>query len=413
VAAFRDAILDAIAQLVPTKAVFSYDFASTVTEEPDDEAIFQAQLGSRFVLTTKVEVDLLNGGKTNFTAVGSLGPFAIKLVGSVIDALTLRFGGASFSASNGAAPRFDVAYQSYEIGPALDFIKELETYLTPSDGAGFHIGPLDWALGIEVGYGVNLGSISFGEVSFFNIIFDVSADLPFTSDQAMFKTSLGTRLSPFTISILPYAGSGYFSLFSAADGIRGFEASFLFGGGGSLSFGPLEAQVQVQVGTFIRILKVGDVNTTEIAGTFLAAGSMTIWIFNFAASLYVSLGEDNGNMYGEAIFTFSFSAGFIDYSYSVMVSHNQPQLGQGNGGGGAELEPELLQPVTRFAALSDRNVISDAVETLTIAAAGTSAAEYSSVSKPQPQDADVISNAICQSEDWKKYALYFDFELVQ
>ena len=410
VAAFRDTILDAIAQLVPTKAVFSYDFGSTVTEAPDDGAIFQAQLGARFVLTTKVEVDLLNGGDVVFTAAGSIGPFAIKLVGSVVDALTLRFGGASFAASNGAAPRFDVSYNSYEIGPALDFVQELQEYLTPSDGAGFHIGPLDWTLGIEAGYGVNLGSISLGEVSFFNIIFDVSADLPFTSEQALFKTSLGTRLTPFTISILPYAGSGYFSLFSAADGIRGFEASFLFGGGGSLSFGPLEAQVQVQVGTFIRILKVGETNSTELAGTFLAAGSMTIWIFNFAASLYVSLGEDNGNMYGEAIFTFSFSAGFIDYSYSVTVSHNEPQLGTSGGGDKTELEPGLL-PVTRFAALTDRNVMSDAVEPLMVVAG-----DIPTVPKPpapKPQYADVVSNAVCQSEDWKKYASYFDFDLVQ
>jgi hypothetical protein len=407
VAAFRDAILDAIAQLVPTKAVFSYDFASTVTEEPNPDAIFQAQLGSRFVLTTRVEVDLLNGGKPVFTAAGSLGPFAIKLVGTLVDALTLRFGGASFTASNGADPRFDVTYDSYEVGPALDFVKQLESYLTPSNGAGFHIGPLDWALGLEVGYGVNLGSIGIGEVSFFNIIFDVSADLPFTSDEALFKTSLGTRLSPFTISIFPYAGSGYFSIFSAADGIRGFEASFLFGGGGSLSFGPLEAQVQIQVGAFIRILKVGKVNSTEIAGTFLAAGSMTIWIFNFAATLYVSLGQDNaGNMYGEAIFTFSFSAGFVDYSYSITASHNQPKLGSSSGPS-AELEPGL-QPFTRFAALRDRNVLSDAVDSLVVAATATSPD-----AKSAPADPDVVSKAICQSDDWKTYASYFDFELVQ
>jgi hypothetical protein len=414
VAAFRDAILDAIAQLVPTKAVFSYDFGSTVTEAPDTDAIFQAQLGSRFVLTTKVEVDLLNGGKTVFTATGSLGPFAIKLVGSLIDAVTLRFGGASFEASNGAAPRFHVSYDSYEIGPALQFVQELESYLTPKDGAGFHIGPLDWALGIEVGYGINLGSISLGEVSFFNIIFDVSADLPFTNDGALFKTSLSTRLTPFTISILPYAGSGYFSIYSAADGIRGFEASFLFGGGGSLSFGPLEAQVQIQVGAFIKILKVGNVNTTEIAGTFLAAGSMTIWIFNFAATLYVSLGQDNaGHMYGEAIFTFSFSAGFIDYSYSVTASHDQPALGKSNGGGASELEPGL-QPFTRFAALRDRNILTDAVDELMVAATVPSAKRPPAKYAPaKEQTDDVVSKAICQSEDWEKYASYFDFNLVQ
>jgi hypothetical protein len=421
VAAFRDAILDAIAQLVPTKAVFSYDFASTVTVEPDGDAIFQAQLGARFVLSTKIEVDLLDQGKTEFTAAGSLGPFAIKLVGSVVDALTLRFGGASFAARNGAAPRFDISYDSYEIGPALDFVTELQSYLTPSDGAGFHIGPLDWALGIEAGYGVNLGSIGIGEVSFFNIIFDVSADLPFTNDGALFKTSLGTRLSPFTISILPYAGSGYFSIYSAADGIRGFEASFLFGGGGSLAFGPLEAQVQIQVGAFIRILRVGKVNSTLIAGTFLAAGSMTIWIFNFAATLYVSLGEDNaGHMYGEAIFTFSFSAGFIDYSYSVTTSHDQPQLGQGNndgggggggGGGGTELVPGQ-QPLTRFGALRGGDVLSDAADALVLAAAGVPAPRPAPA-KPRPSDSDVVSNAVCQSENWTTYASYFDFDLVQ
>jgi hypothetical protein len=424
VAAFRDAILDAIALLVPTRAVFSYDFHSTVTEAPDETAIFQAQLGSRFTLTTRVEVDLLEQGKTEFTAAGSLGPFAIKLVGSVVDALTLRFNGASFAASGGAAPRFDISYGSYEVGSDLQFVQRLQSYLTPSDGAGFHIGPLDWTLGIEAGYGVNLGSIGVGEVSFFNIVFDVSADLPFTNSEALFKTSLGTRLSPFTISILPFAGSGYFSLFSAADGIRGFEASFLFGGGGSLQFGPLEAQVQIEVGTFIRVLKVNGVNSTEISGTFLAAGAMTIWIFNFAASLYVSLGEDNGNMYGEAIFTFSFSCGFVDYSYSITVSHNQPQLGSG-GGDRAELEPEL-ESFTRFAALNDPNVLSDAIDAFTVAAvlptrkpppAKSRPAKpppaKSPPAKPPPQNVDVVSKAICQSEDWRTYASYFDFDLVQ
>lgn len=417
VAAFRDAILDAIAQLVPTKAVFSYDFASAVTEPPNETAIFQAQLGAPFVLTTRIEVDLLEQGKTEFTAAGSLGPFAIKLVGSVVKALTLRFNGASFAARGGAAPRFDVSYGSYEVGPDLDFVKRLQPYLTPGDGAGFHTGPLDWALGMEAGYGVNLASIGVGEISFFNILFDVSADLPFTNDPALFKTSLGTRLSPFTISIFPFAGSGYFSLFSAADGIRGFEASFLFGGGASLQFGGiLEAQVQIEVGTFIRVLKVKEVNSTEISGTFLAAGAMAIWIFNFAASLYVSLAEDNGNMYGEAIFTFSFSCGFVDYSYSVTVSHNQPQLGSGGGSGNrAELEPEQ-QPFTRFAALNDRNILSDAVDALTLAAVLPTRKPRPvkpAPAKPSRQDMDVVSKAICQSEDWKTYASYFDFDLVQ
>ena len=58
VAAFRDAIQDAIAQLVPTRAVFSYDFSKVVTQPPSDSSIFQAQLGAAFVLSMRLTVEL-------------------------------------------------------------------------------------------------------------------------------------------------------------------------------------------------------------------------------------------------------------------------------------------------------------------------------------------------------------------
>jgi hypothetical protein len=427
VAAFRDAIQDAIAQLVPTRAVFSYDFSKVVTEPPSDSSIFQAQLGAAFVLSMRLTVDLLAAQKSDFQVTGSLGAFDIKLVGDFIDALTLHFGGAKFESRGDAKPRFDVSYVGYEIGEALEFAKEIQDYLTPSDGAGVHIGPLDRTLGLEAGYGINLGSIGVGEVSFFNIILDVSAELPFTDSEALFKTSLGTRLTPFTMSILPFAGSGYFAIYSAADGIRGFEASFMFGAGGSLQFGPLAAEVQIQVGTFIRVLKVDGVNSTEIYGTFLAAGAASIWIFHFAATLYVCLGADSsGNMYGEATFSFSFSCGFIHYNYSVTVSHNEPPIGGGSGSkqGALEDAPQRVQ----FAALNDPSVLSD-VPLIAFAQADYGPAPPTGA-KPKPvkrmppatpvkhlethsdQSADVVSRAICQSDDWKTFSSYFNAELL-
>ncbi len=424
VAALRDAIEDALAQLIPTRAVFSYDFSRTVVTEPDESAIFQAHLGAQFSLSMRLTVDLLQGQRSDFQVTGSMGAFDIKLVGDFIDALTLSFGGASFQTRGDAKPHFDVSYVGYEIGEALEFAKEIQDYLTPSDGTGVHIGPLGRTLGLEAGYGISLGSIGVGEVSFFNIILDVSAELPFTESEALFKTSLGTRLNPFTISILPFAGSGYFAVYSAADGIRGFEASFLFGGGGSLQFGPLAAQVQIQVGTFIRVLKVDGVNSTEIYGTFLAAGSASIWIFHFAATLYVSLGEDsNGSMHGEATFTFSFSCGFVHYNYSITASHNQPALGKKSSGQSFIHDA----PSVQFAALGDRSTMSDAAPIgfgPAYAAAfpsgvktrGKSGAKGSAAAQAEVQldnVADVTSNAICQSEDWKVFSSYFDGELLR
>lgn len=427
VAAFRDAIQDAIAQLVPTRAVFSYDFSKVVTEPPSDSAIFQAQLGAAFVLSMRLTVELLKPQQSDFQVTGSLGAFDIKLVGDFIDALTLHFGGARFESRGDAKPRFDVSYVSYEIGEALEFAKEIEDYLTPSNGSGVHIGPLDRTLGLEAGYGINLGSIGVGEVSFFNIILDVSAELPFTDSEALFKTSLGTRLTPFTISILPFAGSGYFAIYSAADGIRGFEAAFMLGAGGSLQFGPLAAEVQIQVGTFIRVLKVDNVNSTEIYGTFLAAGAASIWIFHFAATLYVCLGADSsGNMYGEATFSFSFSCGFIHYNYSVTVSHNEPPIGGGSGSKQGLLEEP--PPRIQFAALNDPSVLSDAPLAAFAQAdygpAAATEAKLKPVKQKQPatpvkspdlhphQTADVVSRAICQSDDWKTFSSYFEAGLL-
>jgi hypothetical protein len=190
----------------------------------------------------------------------------------------------------------------------------------------------------------------------------------------------------------------------------------------------LAAQVQIQVGAFIRVLRVDGVSTTELYGTFLAAGSASIWIFHFAATLYVSLGQDAaGNVHGEATFTFSFSVGFIDYDYSITASHNEPALGsKGGGNQGGNLLPDSQSRV-RFAELIDSSVMSDvsqnafgqAAYPLSPAAKGNAktkskvpAQPAAYASPPVEQVADVVSRAICQSDDWTTFSSYFDAALL-
>ena len=175
----------------------------------------------RLVLPVRAKVDLLKGGQVEFNAAGFIGPFNIFLIGSLVDALTLKFGGAAFEMKGGAKPHFDVHYLDFEIGEDLKFAQQLQAYLSPKDGNGVFIQPLLTGVGIEAGYGINLGTIGIGATSFFNVSLNVSAELPFDDKESLFKVSLGRRLSPFTMSILPFAGSGYFSVFAAADGVRG------------------------------------------------------------------------------------------------------------------------------------------------------------------------------------------------
>jgi hypothetical protein len=179
------------------------------------------------------------------------------------------------------------------------------------------------------------------------------------------------------------------------------------------------------------VLRVDGVSTTELYGTFLAAGSASIWIFHFAATLYVSLGQDSaGNVHGEATFSFSFSVGFIDYDYSVTASHNEPPLGGGgSSGGGSDTGQNLLpdsQGRVQFAAL-ESPVLSDVAQNAFGQAEYAPAAVEKNKGRPKPkvtpkpavyahpsteQLPDVISRAICQSDDWKVFSSYFDVGLL-
>lgn len=411
VSAFRDAIEDAIANLIPTRMTLAYDFSRSVKDEPSKTSLFQPQKGSVFALRVRAIVDLLKPTKVDFRATGSLGPFDVKLVGSLIDAVTLKFDGAVFEMVGGSSPHFDVAYKDFEIGKDLEFAKQLQSFLTPKDGNGIFLQPMTRTAGIEAGYGIDLGSIGVGLTSFFNVTLNVSAELPFTDSESLFKVSLGRRLRPFTISVIPFAGSGYFSIFAAPDGIRGFEASFEFGGGASLGFGPLQAQVRVMVGVFVRVLRVDNTNTCTIYGTFFAGGAASIWIFSFSASLYVRLGRgDDGTMYGEATYSFSFSLGIADYDYSITAFRREQPVGGGKSKKQASLFDEVDDPV-RFALAGDNAVMSDA-DPQAYAPRRVRRPAANAYAAPPANSSDVMSLAVGPDKNLNSYLSYFDLGLV-
>lgn len=416
-ASFRDQFEDAVADLIPVRTKLNYDFVSAIDSEPDEKAIFQPQQGSTFSLRVRATTDLLKPEKSTFATQGEFGPFKIKLVGGLLDALTLSFSGAGFELAAGAKPRFDVVYEGFQLGTALEFVKQLEPFLSP-DGSGFFIQPMTSGVGVEAGYGIDLASIGVGASSFFNVILNVSVELPFDDREAMFKVALGRRESPFSISVVPFCGSGFFSVFADARGIRGFEASFEFGGGGSLQFGPLKAQCRIQVGVYTRVLKAGNHTLTTIEGTFFAGGSASIWIFSFSTSLIVRLGQQpGGSMQGMAVYSFSFSLGFAKYRYSVAAQHTEKKLGsrgtsdskgkqestQGKQASAKQVLQDAGLVLVGYVASETMEVTADRRNRVSEARAGPKA--------PQATKASLTVSARGQ-RDWATYGTYFNHRLV-
>lgn len=383
-ARIREEVEDYLLSLVPSKIRMGYGFNIELGDEvaKATAGIFAPKPGTRLGIDMKIVIDLLKATQgdvdIDFRSVGTLGPFDIKLVGKMFDALTLSFASAEFVTEGGGKSDIRIVYTDHKIGPQLKFVEKLQKYLAPKDGSGAIIRFYPNQPGLEAGYRLHLGDFSVGNLAFTNVGLETTAILPFSDSEALFKASLSSRPNPFTLTYAPYGGSGFFAIFATVEGIVGFEASFEFGGSGVFAAGPLSGQGRIMSGVYIRQLKLNGVKITEISMTFFAGGSASIWIFNFAAALSVKLGMINGNMTGEATFSFSFSMGLADFEYSITMFK---QEGEGFQGQSASLG------TTRTASLADPAL---------------------PLQKTNKFGAIVETAGQCQSRNWKAFKSYFD-----
>ena len=384
----REEIDAHIKNLIPHSSELTYAFDLALEQNAAKSAsggFFEPQEGCNLTITSKTKIDFIE--KTaQFRTLGALGPFNIKLLGNLVpDVLTLMFDGVTFE-STGGPVHCDVKFRDFKIGKVLKFLEVLQTFLTPKKGSGFYIVPLSGAVGVEAGYGLNLGTISLATISFFNVSLNAAVRLPFDEHEATFVTSLSRRDAPFTISAAPYGGSGFFSLEANARGVIGFEASFEYGGAAAFHYGPLEGSGRLMIGAYIRKGTGGD----RVAATFYAGGSASIWIFSFGASLYIAAESEpsKSQIVGTATFTFSFSIGLADYDFRVNVRH---ELDWGGGSGGGTSSSSLGKNGAGF--LNAR------------------AFPKGPVRKAHEEQAEFRADSWCQSEHWGHHRDHFNIDL--
>lgn len=398
----RSDIETQLKSLLPLEIRLKHSFAVVLEDGPVREAtggLLQPQGSPTLKFGAEVVFDplaALNGGESvTFAADGSLGRFDIKLVGDFIDALTLRFAGARFSAGTGKKARFDVDYIGHKVGPALEFVAQLSEILNPGAGSGPYIRPNFSPIGIRAGYMLDVGTFSLGAVAFDNIKLDCSVILPFSDDDARFRASLSSRDSPFTISYLPWGGSGFFAIEANPDGIVALELQFEFGGAAIFAFGPLVGRGRAMAGLYVRTITVGERRITEIQATFFVGGSAKIWIFSFGASLLVRMGQVDGAMTGEAVFTYSFSIGIKDFEFSVRIVKKENKGYSGNSSNGSVRSGSLYAP-RRYAQSTESGLDQDPAPP-----------DGANAPNLPPTAARIDTRTQGPGEDWSTYSRYF------
>lgn len=319
-ATYKDELKDFVAQLLPTSIKTGYTWNGTIKSGDIFSMQPRTTMEKDLKLDVQVEVDLLKNKRT-VTTIGTLQPFQLVLLPQA-NMATIKFRQLTFKSVNGSTPDFNVKVQEVIIGPFLTFLEPLKALMSPS-GPGFFIRPtlIDPGPGIEAGFQFGTDLIQVASLSFQNIFLSVSAWLPFGNQAAQFTFAFASAERPFLISSPPYGGGGYVKLtVEPGGGDRQLELAFMFGAVTAIKFGPLKGNGRVVVGFGVRFFNGG----TTIKALFEAIGEGSIACFSISVVLRVTAYHfQDGQMYGEAEFSFKFKLGFLSYSYTVKASYRQ------------------------------------------------------------------------------------------
>ncbi|MGM5000119.1 hypothetical protein AB8A05_15405 [Tardiphaga sp. 538_B7_N1_4] len=340
----EEQIKDALLSFIPTKVDLAYDWKTNLQPFAN---IFEMRNSADddLTLAVRTSIDLLRPESRSTRVTGTLKGFRVHILGkssgsgdsSVGNFLSIYFSGAEFTSINGSRPDFKADIDDVKIGPALEFIRQLGQYLSYSgSGGGFYVRLTLSPLGIEAGFEFSEDIISLGAITFFNVGFSISAQLPFQDRDARFRFALASADAPFMVSVLPcYGGGGFFAITSNGREIVQAECSAEFGAIVGLKFGPLTASGRVMAGIYIRQAQGGG---AFIKGFVHAVGEGHIACFSVTVNIEVCIVHlPSGTMYGQSSYRFTFKVGFAEVGYGVTATYSIASKGGEGGGGNAEL----------------------------------------------------------------------------
>lgn len=325
---------DIVTQLgVPTRVRIDYDWSTTVSETPKgNSAVFEPKGERKLRISSVIEASL-TGGRPSISLEATLTPFAIHLFGKTggSNFLSIHFDALKLRAQPGQALDCKTDVTLVEPGKALGFVSRLSALF--GGRSGFYLLPS--TRGIEVGYQYSKPYDVLGGFIVQNINFSIAASLPFDNSPVRTTLKLAEKEKPFLISAGIYGGGGFLCVRTRADTLEVLEASFEYGAMAAFGYGPVTGTGRITAGIYIRM----GGRQPVIEGFFCAAGEASVaGLIHVSAMLRVVISNqlNSGQVSGEAVYTFSFSLGIFDYTYSAAVAYAK---GGDSGGGGQAALP--------------------------------------------------------------------------
>ncbi|PHA28020.1 hypothetical protein [Bacillus wiedmannii] len=257
-----------------------------------------------------------DGSPPTYMILGKLQEFALDFA----NAMMLKFSALKFTAENGK--KMDVSAEGLDLvfkGP-LEFVETLKNIIPKnafSDPPFVNV----TATGVTAGFTLGVPSFGVGIFSLQNINLSAALSLPFVDQPAGVKFSVSERQKPFNVSVMGFAGGGFFSLGLSAKGIESIEASIEFGGNISINLGVASGGVYIMAGIYFGM--VGE--EVKLTGYLRCGGNVSVLgLVSVTVEFYLGLtirkkANTHVEVWGQATLTVGVKIAFFSKSISLTV----------------------------------------------------------------------------------------------
>lgn len=260
---------------------------------------------------------------------GSLSNFVINLIGDgAAQFLIIKFNRLAFSATIGQKPQVDPDIKEVAFAGPLTFINKLKDLIPKGGSAGgvgfsfdFNVLPT----GITAQLTIGLPNVTVGVLSLQNMAFIMRITIPFDGRPFSAYFAFCTKDSPFRLTVMMFAGGGFFGIEVTPSGVKMLEAAFEFGGNFAFDCGVASGGASVMAGIYYKLEKKstpdGDKDYSELTAYFRLQGNLSV-----LGLIHVSLlfelkltWQNNGKLFGVATVEVEISILFLSFSVGVTV----------------------------------------------------------------------------------------------
>lgn len=267
-------------------------------------------------------------GSPTYEVVGRLENFTLLLFGKT-PFLTVEFNRVIFEAGQAKKPSVDVDIRDVRFGGALTFVNELRELLS-SPGNGISIDLT--ANGVEVGYGLEIPSVSMGAFSLTNMSLGAGVAIPFDAEgkvTASFRFC--SRDRPFLLTYGIFGGGGYAEIEVTPDEVTALEISLEFGAAVAVDLGGVASGKASIMAGFILRLEGKDVSLTgflRLSGSLSVLGLITASLeFNLSLT-YI---DETKELVGTATLTVEVDVVLFSGSVEVKLERRFSRQGEVSG----------------------------------------------------------------------------------